>query len=146
MRHCHFCVAIAGTEKSVWLRNVQLGGYGTVIGLVTVHLSDRAVVQQRGFLYGYDWAVWTCVALQSVGGLLVAVVVRYADNVLKGFATSIAILVTSVLSVLFFGVHLGVLFAFGALLVAASSFLFSDVVPGVPACAKRPLCGSATEH
>jgi hypothetical protein len=38
------------------------------------------------------------VALNAVGGLIVAVVVKYADNILKGFACSMAIIITCIVS------------------------------------------------
>lgn len=38
------------------------------------------------------------VLLNSLGGLVVAMVVKYADNVIKGFATSVSIVVTAVVS------------------------------------------------
>ena len=34
----------------------------------------------------------------GVGGLLVALVVRFADNILKGFATSLSIIVSGIVS------------------------------------------------
>ena len=34
----------------------------------------------------------------SAGGLLVGLIMRYADNVVKGFATSLSIIISSVLS------------------------------------------------
>lgn len=36
--------------------------------------------------------------LQAVGGLVVALVMKYADNILKGFATSVSIVCSTVLS------------------------------------------------
>lgn len=36
--------------------------------------------------------------LNSLGGLVVAMVVKYADNVIKGFATSVSIVLTALVS------------------------------------------------
>ena len=41
--------------------------------------------------------------LQAFGGLVVAAVVKYADNILKGFATSVSIVVSSLVSFYFLG-------------------------------------------
>lgn len=46
----------------------------------------------------YNYAVWMAVLLNSLGGLVVAMVVKYADNVIKGFATSVSIVLTSLVS------------------------------------------------
>lgn len=40
---------------------------------------------------------------QAFGGLVVAAVVKYADNILKGFATSVSIVVSSLVSFYFLG-------------------------------------------
>ena len=48
--------------------------------------------------FGYDLFVWYLVALNAIGGLIVAVVVKYADNILKGFACSMAIIITCMVS------------------------------------------------
>ena len=39
--------------------------------------------------------------LQAFNGLVIATVVKYADNILKGFATSISIIISSVISFYF---------------------------------------------
>lgn len=64
------------------------------------------------------------VLLQACGGLLVAVVVKYADNLLKGFATSIAIILSCIVSVILFDFHISLQFSIGTLLVLASIFLY----------------------
>ena len=43
------------------------------------------------------------VLLQAGGGLLVAMVVKYADNILKGFATSLSIIISCCASYFLFG-------------------------------------------
>ena len=41
---------------------------------------------------------------------MIAVVIKYADNIVKGFATSIAIIISTVMSVVFFGFQIQALF------------------------------------
>ena len=41
------------------------------------------MISEKGFFVGYDNFVWFTVAQNALGGLLVAVVVKYADNILK---------------------------------------------------------------
>lgn len=63
--------------------------------------------------------------MQSGGGLLVAIVIKYADNILKGFATSAAIVVSCIASVYLFNTRIDLMFALGTLLVVVSVFLYS---------------------
>ena len=45
---------------------------------------------------------WAVVLMSAFGGLLVAVVVKYADNILKGFSTSVAIILSAMFNVWLF--------------------------------------------
>lgn len=42
----------------------------------------------------------TVVCVQALGGLIVAMVIKYADNILKGFATSLSIIISALISYL----------------------------------------------
>ncbi|XP_053378383.1 UDP-galactose translocator-like [Mercenaria mercenaria] len=128
----YFEKILKGTSQSVWLRNVQLGGIGTVVGYITMELSDGAAVREKGFFIGYDKWVWFVILLQSCGGLIVAVVVKYADNILKGFATSAAIIISCIGSMFFFNFSLSKEFSIGASLVIAATYLYSKYVPPKP--------------
>ena len=67
--------------------------------------------------------------LQSLGGIMVAVVVKYADNIMKGFATSAAIIISCIVSVYLFDVVLSVQFIFGTVLVMLSIYLYARFLP-----------------
>ena len=125
----YFEKILKGTKQSVWLRNVQLGVLGTVIGFITMELKEGEKVRDMGFFYGYDSLVWVVICLQSLGGLLVAVVVKYADNILKGFATSAAIIVSCCASIVFFDFQLTFHFSIGATLVMVSIYLYGRYAP-----------------
>uniref|UniRef100_A0A8C7ZTN2 Solute carrier family 35 member 2 n=1 Tax=Oryzias sinensis TaxID=183150 RepID=A0A8C7ZTN2_9TELE len=113
----YFEKILKGSSASVWIRNVQLGIFGTALGLLGLWWNDGAAVAERGFLFGYTSMVWCVIFNQAFGGLLVAMVVKYADNILKGFATSFSIIVSTVMSIFLFSFHVDLLFTAGAGLV-----------------------------
>lgn len=127
----YFEKLLKGTPQSLYLRNVQLGFIGFVFGLITMYFNDGAQVAEKGFFYGYDSVVWTVIFLQSFGGILVAVVVKYADNILKGFATSAAIVVACIASIYLFDFHLTLQFTLGTSLVITAVYMYSKYVPVV---------------
>jgi len=78
----YFEKILKGCPASVWTRNVQLGIFGTALSMLGLWWRDGDAVAERGFLFGYTGAVWCVIFNQAFGGLLVAVVVKYADNIL----------------------------------------------------------------
>ncbi|XP_063064785.1 UDP-galactose translocator [Engraulis encrasicolus] len=121
----YFEKILKGSSASVWMRNVQLGIFGTALGLLGMWWNDGAAVAEKGFLFGYTSMVWGVILNQAFGGLLVAVVVKYADNILKGFATSFSIIISTVLSIYLFGFHVDLLFTAGAGLVIGAVYMYS---------------------
>lgn len=109
---------------SIWLRNVQLGAVGTAVGLGAMLAAEGPAVAALGFFYGYNGAVWAVVVNQAAGGLLVAVVVRYADNILKGFATALSILASTAASAHLFGFRPRAPFLAGTAMVLAAVVLY----------------------
>eukprot|EP00045_Choanoeca_perplexa_P004567 m.39165 g.39165 ORF g.39165 m.39165 type:complete len:344 (-) comp12643_c0_seq1:1442-2473(-) len=121
----YFEKILKGTKQSLWLRNIQLGAFGVLLGLIGVYVNDGDKVAEAGFFQHYDNWTWTAICLQAFGGLVIAAVIKYADNILKGFANSISIIMTGLISYLAFAdFQLTSMFALGALLVMASTFLY----------------------
>lgn len=123
----YFEKILKGSDISVWMRNVQLSLCSIPFGLLTCFVSDGDVIKKQGFFYGYDGFIHYLIVLQAGGGLIVAMVVKYADNILKGFATSLAIVISCVASIYLFGFQLTLQFAIGAAFVIFSVFLYSYV-------------------
>jgi len=121
----YFEKILKGSNVSVWMRNIQLSFLSMPFGLSTCLVYDWTRVTTNGFFFGYDAFIWYLVVLQATGGLLVAMVVKYADNILKGFATSLAIILSCIASVYLFEFNLTLQFSLGTLLVMASVFLYS---------------------
>lgn len=93
----YFEKVVKQSDVTLWMRNIQLGLFA-VPQSACLLLSDQAVLAAHGPLVGFSPLVWAVVFLKGGGGLLVAAVVKFADNVLKTYATAIAIVLTCVIT------------------------------------------------
>ncbi|KAJ2161177.1 UDP-galactose transporter Gms1 [Coemansia sp. RSA 552] len=128
----YFEKVLKGSRKSIWVRNVQLSLFSMVPALFGVLAVDGQGVRQNGFFYGYTRWTYAAIACQAGGGLIVAVVVKYADNILKGFATSISIILSCLASVWLFDFHISPAFICGTSLVIYATYSY-----GKPDAAQR---------
>ena len=87
-----------GSQPSVIIRNLQLGLFSLIFSFSGMVYYSSEVILSKGMFYGYTSSVITIIILQSLGGLVVAATIKFADNILKGFATSISIIVSTLLS------------------------------------------------
>merc|ERR1711963_553789 len=116
-----------GAQPSVVIRNLQLGMFSLVFGAFAVIYNDFDAVAKDGFFQGYNYLVVIIIILQAFGGLVVAMTVKYADNILKGFATSISIIVSSVFSYLVLNDLIpGGYFIVGTCLVILATFMYGN--------------------
>ena len=122
----YFEKILKGSEVTLWMRNIQMGIFSIVIAFVTAMVQDSAQISQKGFFVGYSPLVLTVITVQAVGGLIVAVVVKYADNVLKVFASSFSILLSCLISALMFDFRPNKSFLVGASLVFLSTVMYSQ--------------------
>lgn len=90
-------------STSLWVRNCQLSFWSLFPAFfLGVLWKDGEIIAKTGFFAGYNAVVWTAIMFQAAGGIVVALVINYADNIAKNFATSISILISCVASVYFF--------------------------------------------
>jgi UDP-sugar transporter A1/2/3 len=91
------------TPVSIWTRNIQLSFYSLFPALIVgVWINDGEEIAKHGFFDGYNWIVWAAIVLQAFGGVLSSLVINYADNIAKNFATSISIVISFLFSMWFF--------------------------------------------
>ena len=116
---------LKGAQTTLWVRNIQMGLPSVLIAFTGVYLKDGAVVASKGMLVGFTPMVWLVVFVQAAGGLIVAVVVKYADSVLKVFAASFSIVASCIVSVFLFDFRPNLQFCFGTVFVCASIVMYS---------------------
>lgn len=128
----YFESILKGSKTSLWVRNIQMGLPSVVLALFSAFVKDGSDIARRGFFSGYTPLVISVILLQAIGGLVVAVVVKYADNILKSFASAVSILTSTLLSVMFFGFRPTMGFMLAVVLVSASVFIYGRPAPKDP--------------
>lgn len=116
---------LKSSQSSIWIINVQLSLVSVALSMITCMVRDVEVVARYGFTKGFNVYVVVVVCLQAAVGLSVALVVKYADNIYKGFAASASIVLACLLDVTIFGeTIINEAFSVGSFLVIASSAVF----------------------
>ncbi|KAJ3303690.1 hypothetical protein HDV03_003563 [Kappamyces sp. JEL0829] len=117
--------ALKGNKGSIWLRNIQLSLFSLVPGIIVAcGMIDGQAILEDGFFQGYTAWTWAAVFFESLGGLVVAFVVKYADSILKVIATTIAFILSSGASIYIFNLAVGPFFLLGSVIVLAASQIY----------------------
>ena len=62
--------------------------------------------------------------MQACGGLLVAVVIKYCDNIMKGFAYAVSIVISAIFSYFIFEFEVTMMFVLGTSLVIFAVIIY----------------------
>jgi UDP-sugar transporter A1/2/3 len=130
----YFEKMVKNTSSSIWIRNIQMSFIGLILSSIACIGKDLNGIYTQGFFKGYNGLVWSVILLQAIGGLVVAMVVKYADNILKGFATAGAIVVSCIAAAFVFQnsaseSEINGMFVVGATVVCASAFVYGYSPP-----------------
>jgi len=112
-------------DTSMWVRNMHLALWSMHAGGAGIYAKDWEAVRSKGFFVGYNTMVCVVISLQALGGMAVALVAKYSDNIAKGFATAISIILTCLLSLVLFDSVPNAMFMLGTLMVLASLFCYT---------------------
>lgn len=135
----YFEKVLKESRASLWVRNIQLGLFGAISGAFVLWMQDGEKIASHpdGFWQGWTPFTWVILFNQAFGGLVIAVVVKYADNIIKGFANAISIVLSCILSIFLFNFLVTSQFAIGAALVVFSVYLYTAGVDGLSALVRK---------
>lgn len=127
----YFEMVLKNSPADLWVRNVQLSLFSLLPALVPIIFSHSPSAGSTGWFntslfanFGV-WA-WATVLIQVLGGLLTAMVIKYADNILKGFATSLSIVISFLASVALFNFQMTLTFILGSTVVLVATWLYNQ--------------------
>uniref|UniRef100_K3W897 UDP-N-acetylglucosamine transporter n=1 Tax=Globisporangium ultimum (strain ATCC 200006 / CBS 805.95 / DAOM BR144) TaxID=431595 RepID=K3W897_GLOUD len=113
------------TLDPLWVRNLQLSAVSIAVCTFDL-LRNFGDVWTDGFFHGFHSMVWAVIFLQAVGGLTIAAVVRYSDNIVKNFGTSFSLIFSCIISNYMFDQTATFSFYMGVFLVVVSVFIYGD--------------------
>ncbi|KAJ7633116.1 nucleotide-sugar transporter-domain-containing protein [Roridomyces roridus] len=140
----YFEMVLKNSHADLWVRNVQLSLFSLIPALLPVLYSSttsRGVFQ--GMFHHFGWWAWATVATQVFGGLVTAVVIKYSDNIMKGFATSLSIILSFLASVALFDFSITPSFIIGATTVLCATWMYNQP-PGQEPLAIVTLTGTGS--
>jgi UDP-sugar transporter A1/2/3 len=118
----YFEKVLKTTTLTVWDRNVQLAFYSMLIYIpwsVYDHPADP--------LHGWSRNTVVVALLGAVGGILVALVIKYADGLAKNISTASSIVITAAASHYLFDGPMNHAIVIGSMVVVASGYNYQNV-------------------
>ncbi|KIK57732.1 hypothetical protein GYMLUDRAFT_172500 [Collybiopsis luxurians FD-317 M1] len=127
----YFEMVLKNSQADLWVRNVQLSLFSLLPAVLHIIATDSASAHfgsSGWFSSLFDnfgvWA-WMTVFVQVFGGLVTALVIKYSDNILKGFATSLSIVISFLASVALFDFRMTWPFIVGSVIVLNATWLYN---------------------
>jgi UDP-sugar transporter A1/2/3 len=122
----YFEMVLKNSQTNLWVRNVQMSAFSVLPALLPVIFSRGADWGMMGMFHDFGGWAWMTIAIQVFGGLITAIVIKYSDNILKGFATSLSIIISFLTSVALFDFQISFTFTLGSLVVLTATWLYNQ--------------------
>jgi len=122
----YFEMVLKNSQTDLWIRNVQLSLFSLIPAALPIIYDLSTSEYGLDLFHNFGGWAWSTVFIQVFGGLITALVIKYADNILKGFATSLSIIISCLASVALFDFPLTFAFALGASVVLAATWMYNQ--------------------
>ncbi|KAG6814477.1 hypothetical protein H0H92_000002 [Tricholoma furcatifolium] len=125
----YFEMVLKNSQADLWVRNVQLSLFSLLPAIAPIIFSHRGLDAGGWFsalFHDFGIWAWATVAVQVLGGLATAMVIKYSDNILKGFATSLSIVLSFLASVILFRFKMTFTFILGSGIVLVATWLYNQ--------------------
>lgn len=110
-------------QRNVNVQNIYLYVFGILFNTITIFVYDYDAVVGNGFFHGYTSIVFIMILNHALSGIAVSLVMKFADNIVKVYSTSVAMVLTTLVSIPLFGFRLTLPFVLGTSVVSVAVFL-----------------------
>nr|CAB3496128.1 unnamed protein product [Digitaria exilis] len=88
---CLIAIIKKRPSRNINVQNFWLYIFGVVFNLVAICVQDYDAVMNKGFFHGYSFITVLMILNHAMSGIAVSMVMKYADNIVKVYATSFQI-------------------------------------------------------
>jgi len=115
-----------GNLHSIHLQNMLLYSWGVLFNGIALVAKDHEQLKAQGLFGGYSLAVWLLVSNNALNGLAISAILKFANNIVRVFAHTMAMMLTMVLEVVFVNAPLSPQLCVSITVVSCSTFLYNN--------------------
>ena len=119
-------------QRDVNVQNVFLYTFGVLFNFFAMIAGERDVVWSKGFFHGFSAVVSIMVINHALSGIAVSFVMKFANNLVKVYSTSVAMILTTFVSIAVFDFEPTLPFFLGSGVVSVAIYLHN--LPNVDSC------------
>lgn len=108
-------------DLTIWERNFQLS-----VCSIVVYFGIVVFDSGLDIFHGWNWMAFTISILGALGGIIVAFSLKFTDSILKSFASTMAIVLTTLIEWQFMEGAMSVYVAIGGMFVILSVYAYND--------------------
>ncbi|GLJ08454.1 hypothetical protein SUGI_0089110 [Cryptomeria japonica] len=112
-------------SRNINVQNFWLYIFGMIFNVGAMLTQDHDDIMNKGFFHGYSLITVCTIINHALSGIAVSMVMKYADNIVKVYSTSVAMLLTAIISIFLFGFQLTLPFVLGSMVLSVSVYLHS---------------------
>jgi probable UDP-sugar transporter A4 len=115
--------------NTIHTQNIYLYSFGTIFNLITAYTSSESSMDSSIFsltiFNKFNFFTWFVIFTQVFTGFAMSIVMKHASNITRLFIISSSLIVTTILSVMYFNLQLNFYFfgAFSAIMIAIYFYL-----------------------
>ena len=116
----------ANLSDSLFLQNIYLYTYGSIFNLFSYIFKSPD--HKQGFFAGFNIFTWIIIVTQIYNGLIMSILMKYSNNIVKLFVVSLSLFVNIFFSIILFSLELNIYFClvFAATLTALCIYFCFD--------------------
>jgi len=113
-------------QLSLWDRNVQLAFWSIIFCAIKIFIDRSYMIESGGFFGQWTLNTWIILSLWTMGGILVAITIKYTDVIIKGFASAMSMVIISLLGYTLLNDNLDLIFLVGVIVTVIATFNYND--------------------